>query len=185
MTFVSTMGYAVPTPDRVYIKILNEAARYPDGVNYSTIAKALFPGKGKCQNIDLFKSLVGNGCILFSHCGEHDRKFYYKVTDKGLKLLEFSNQFADIVDFYEIAKSRMFAEFMMEIVFRAKAGYSSKDFAARLSQLLSYKDSNSCAAEWITLKCEPKALHACQVHMRNMISKIKWLPEYFAYVSSK
>ena len=185
MTFVPTMGYAVPTPDRVYIKILNEAARYPDGVHYSTIAKALFPGKGKGQNIDLFKSLIGNGCIRFSHCGEHDRKFYYKVTDKGLKLLEFSNQFADIVDFYEIAKSRTFAEFMMEIVFRAKARYSSKDFAARLSQLLSYKDSNSCAAEWITLKCEPKALHACQVHMRNMISKIKWLPEYFAYVSSK
>ena len=94
MTFVPTMGYAVPTPDRVYIKILNEAARYPDGVHYSTIAKALFPGKGKGQNIDLFKSLIGNGCIRFSHCGEHDRKFYYKVTDKGLKLLEFSNQFA-------------------------------------------------------------------------------------------
>ena len=107
------------------------------------------------------------------------------MTDKGLKLLEFSNQFADIVDFYEIAKSHTFAEFMMEIVFRAKARYSSKDFATRLSKLLLYKDSNSCAVEWITLKCEPKALHACQVHMRNMISKIKWLPEYFAYVSSK
>lgn len=184
MTFVSTMNYVVPTPDRVYIKILNEAARYPDGVNYSTIAKALFPGKGKCQNIDLFVSLIGNDCIQFSHKGERGKKFY-KVTDKGLKLLEFSNQFADIVDFYEIAKSHTFAEFMMEIVFRAKARYSSKDFAARLSKLLSYKDSNSCAFEWITLKCEPKVLHACQVHMRNMISRIKWLPEYFAYVGSK
>ena len=130
------MTFSTPTPERVYMKILNEFAKYPEGAHYGQmVVPKLFPRKGPGQNIDTFKALLSAGFLEFSHKGSRG-KMYYVVTDKGRNLLKFSSQFKDFIDFVEIAKGKTLPEFMLEAVFKAKAKLISDAFKAELTKLL-------------------------------------------------
>lgn len=172
MTSHCKCTFRIPTPERLYVRILKFYYDSKDGKAwYGDISRAISKRNTVRHAFDLFDGLVAAGYL--EKVSKVKKRNIYQITKKGRDLVKTAMQFKDVIDFVDLAtRCQSYPEFMMEVVFHGKAYLGSIEF---FKNVFTPIELNVCP-----VSIDFSNVDASRVisHLKGKLESVKWLKDY-------